>query len=84
MACCRAYAGIEEHDCDSSKWNPHTTMILSLAFQNLAAKTTALKEFYLKQRKFWVSKIFVQIPYLVLKQRDFKPKIFAKTSFYFK
>jgi hypothetical protein len=32
------------------------TIILSLAFQNLTTKATASKEFYLKQRMFWISK----------------------------
>ena len=49
MACCWAYAGIKVRDYDRSKWYPHTTVILSLAFQNLT-KNNRLKRVLLKTK----------------------------------
>ena len=45
-------------------------------FPNLTSKATAWKEFYLKQRMFWISKIFIQIPYLALIKRFQNPKLY--------
>jgi hypothetical protein len=84
MACCWAYAGIKVHDYDRSKWYLHTMVILSLVLLNPTSKASAWKEFYLKQRKIWIAKMSVQIPYYVPKQRDFKLKIFVRTNFYLK
>jgi len=75
MASCRAYAGIEVHDHDRSKWYPHTTVILSLAFQNLTSKATACKEFYLKQRMIWISNISFWIPYSCFNKEYQNPKL---------
>jgi hypothetical protein len=42
----------------ASKWYPHTSLILSLAFQNLTSKATAFKEFCSKQRIFGFQNIY--------------------------
>jgi hypothetical protein len=58
MACCRAYVGIEVRDCDRFQVVPayHTNPKLSFS-KTLLKKQQFEKEFYFKQKMFWISKI---------------------------